>query len=87
MIRTLQAEIPPMPEEIVVKPELPPPYNPKFKEVPKITIGQQPPPEKEDKKNSQKMQPKKQTLKKGEKPPRIFKFMNEADQTKKKEGS
>jgi len=28
----------------VIKQELPPPYAPKFKDVPKITMGQQPPP-------------------------------------------
>lgn len=75
MIKTLNAELPPMPEEIVVKQELPPPYAPKFKDVPKITMGQQPPPEKDKGKNSIKVAPKKQQLKKGEKPPRVFKYL------------
>ena len=44
MIRTLNAELPPMPQEIVVKQELPPPYPAKFKDVPRVTMGQQPPP-------------------------------------------
>jgi hypothetical protein len=46
MLKALQAELPQMPEEIVVKQELPPPFAPKFKDVPKVTMGQQPPPEK-----------------------------------------
>lgn len=51
---------------MTVKPELAPPFAPQFKDIPKVTIGQQPPPEKEDKnKNSQKQAPKKSQLKKG----------------------
>jgi hypothetical protein len=66
MIRMLMAELPQMPEEIEVKPELPPPFAKKFKEIPKTTIGQQPPPEKQDKnKGNQKPPPKKNQLKKG----------------------
>jgi hypothetical protein len=50
----------------VVKQDLPPPFAPKFKDVPKMTIGQQPPPEKQDKgKNNMKIAPKKTQLKKG----------------------
>ena len=44
MLKALQAELPPMPDEIVVKQELAPPFAPKFKDIPKVTIGQQPPP-------------------------------------------
>jgi ribosomal protein L7Ae-like RNA K-turn-binding protein len=67
-----------------VKQELPPPFAPKFKDIPKVTMGQQPPPEKEDKnKNSQKAAAKKQQLKKGEKPPRVFKYLEQGEQTKK----
>jgi hypothetical protein len=82
MIRTLGGELPPMPEEIVVKQELLPPYAKKFKDVPKVTIGQQPPPEKEDKNKNMKIQVKKQQLKKGEKPPRVFKYLEAGEQTK-----
>lgn len=35
-----------MPDEIEVNQEQPPPYPKKFKDVEKVTIGQQPPPEK-----------------------------------------
>jgi len=84
MIKTLNGELPPMPEQISVQQELPPPYAPKFKDVPKITMGQQPPPEKDKGgKNNIKIAPKKQQLKKGEKPPRVFKFMDPTEQTKK----
>lgn len=77
-----------MPEEIVVKQQLPPPYPAKFKDVPRVTIGQQPPPEKQDKnKNNMKANPKKQQLKKGEKPPRVFKYLDANEQTKKVESS
>lgn len=44
MIKTLNAELPQMPEPIAVKQDLPPPFAPKFKDVPRVTIGQQPPP-------------------------------------------
>lgn len=44
MIKALQAEIPLMPADIEVKQEMPPPFKPKFKDVEKIIIGQQPPP-------------------------------------------
>lgn len=44
MLKALQAELPAMPDEIVVKPELAPPFPAKFKDIPKVTIGQQPPP-------------------------------------------
>lgn len=68
-----------MPEPIVVNQELPPPYAPKFKDVPKVTMGQQPPPEKDKGgKNNIKIAPKKQQLKKGEKPPRVFKFLDQS---------
>jgi hypothetical protein len=83
MIKALNAELPPMPEKIVVQQELPPPYAPKFKDVPKVTMGQQPPPEKADKNKNIKINPKKQQLKKGEKPPRVFKYVDQAEQTKK----
>ena len=46
MIKALNNELPPMPEEITVEQELPPPYPAKFKDVPRVTIGQQPPPQK-----------------------------------------
>ncbi len=48
-----------------------------------MTIGQQPPPEKVDKKAPQKAQSKKNALKKGEKPPRVFQFKKVEEQTKK----
>lgn len=44
MIKMLESELPPMPEEIQVKQELPPPFAPKFKDIEKVTMGQQPPP-------------------------------------------
>ncbi len=51
-------------------------------------MGQQPPPEKADKnKNNIKVAPKKTQLKKGEKPPRVFKYMDESEQTKKQGSS
>jgi hypothetical protein len=48
-----------------------------------VIIGQQPPPEKQDK-NKQMKPPakKKPNLKKGEKPPRVFQYKNEQEQTK-----
>ena len=46
-------------------------------------MGQQPPPEKEKGKKEVKIQPKKKQLKKGEKPPRVFKFMDMEEQAKK----
>ena len=77
-----------MPETIEVEQELPPPYPKKFKDVEKVILGQQPPPEKADKNKNAKMQPKKKPqLKKGEKPPRVFQFMDEKQQTKKVESS
>ncbi len=56
---------------------MPPPYPAKFKDVQKITMGQQPPPEKLDKNKQMKQPPKKKPqLKKGEKPPRVFQYQN-----------
>lgn len=76
MLKILYQELPALPEVIEVKQECPPPFPPKFKDVEKVTIGQQPPPEKEDKKGAQKIAPKKANqLKKGEKPPRVFQFL------------
>ena len=46
-------------------------------------MGQQPPPEKDKGKNNIKIAPKKQQLKKGEKPPRVFKYVDQEEQTKK----
>lgn len=44
----------------------------------KVTIGQQPPPQKTDKNKQNKQPPKKKPqLKKGEKPPRVFQYKNE----------
>jgi len=54
-----------MPEEMLVEQEMPPPYAPKFKDVPKVIIGQQPPPEKEKGNKNVKINPKKKQLKKG----------------------
>lgn len=63
---------------------MPPPYPAKFKDVQKITMGQQPPPEKLDKNKQMKQPPKKKPqLKKGEKPPRVFQYQNQQQQTKK----
>lgn len=51
-------------------------------------MGQQPPPEKVDKNKQMKQPPKKKPqLKKGEKPPRLFQYIDEKDQTKKVESS
>ena len=53
-----------------------------------MIIGQQPPPEKADK--SKQVKPpakKKPQLKKGEKPPRVFQYKKEEEQTKKILGS
>lgn len=70
---------------------MPPPYAPTyktFKDVPKVIIGQQPPPEKVDKNKQMKMPPKrKPRLKKGEKPPRVFIYNDKDEQTKKIESS
>lgn len=77
-----------MPKEIVVNKELPPPFAPKFKDIEKVTIGMQPPPEKVDKNKQMKVPPKKKLqLKKGEKPPRVFQYNNLEEQTKKVESS
>ena len=66
MIKNLNGELPPLPEEIEIKQEQAPPFAKKFKDIPKSIIGQQPPPEKDNKKGgAQKINPKKQQLKKG----------------------
>ena len=65
MLKVLENQLPPLPEQIQVKQEMPPPYPAKFKDWDKIVIGQQPPPEKADKKGNQKPQAKKTQLKKG----------------------
>lgn len=64
------------------------PFPAKFKDVEKIIMGQQPPPEKADKNKEMKIPPKKKPqLKKGEKPPRVFEYLNPDQQTKKIESS
>lgn len=88
MVKTLHSELPALPEVKEVKAEEPPPYAKKFKDVPKVTIGQQPPAEKVDKKGGGKPPAKKKPqLKKGEKPPRVFQFRDKEAQTKKVLGS
>lgn len=77
MIKTLNAQLPPLPEPMVVKQELPPDPTKKFKDIDKVTIGQPVPLQKVDKKNNQKVAPKKVQLKKGEKPPRVFQYNKE----------
>ena len=75
MVKTLHSDLPPLPPVVEVKQEDPPPFAKKFKDVVKVTIGQQPPVEKQDKKGGAKPPAKKKPqLKKGEKPPRVFQF-------------